>query len=59
MAVEALYRFSGEIMRIVIVEDEKDLAALLAFQLEKEGYRVLTAHDGNSEIGRASCRERV
>ena len=35
-------------MRIVIVEDEKDLAALLAFQLEKVGYRVLTAHDGSS-----------
>jgi two-component system phosphate regulon response regulator PhoB len=35
-------------MRIAIIEDEKDLAGLLAFQLEKEGYQVLTAHDGKS-----------
>ncbi len=35
-------------MRIAVIEDEKDLAALLAFQLEKEGYRVMTAHDGKS-----------
>lgn len=35
-------------MRIAVVEDEKDLAGLLAFQLEKEGYKVLTAHDGQS-----------
>ncbi len=35
-------------MRIAVVEDEKDLAGLLAFQLEKEGYRILVAHDGKS-----------
>jgi two-component system phosphate regulon response regulator PhoB len=35
-------------MRIAIIEDEKDLASLLAFQLEKEGYQVLMAHDGKS-----------
>jgi two-component system phosphate regulon response regulator PhoB len=35
-------------MRIAVIEDEKDLACLLAFQLEKEGYRALTAHDGKS-----------
>jgi two-component system, OmpR family, phosphate regulon response regulator PhoB len=35
-------------MRIAVIEDEKDLAGLLAFQLEKEGYKVLTAHDGKS-----------
>jgi two-component system phosphate regulon response regulator PhoB len=35
-------------MRIAVIEDEKDLASLLAFQLEKEGYQVLTAHDGKS-----------
>ena len=35
-------------MRITIIEDEKDLAGLLAFQLEKEGYQVLMAHDGKS-----------
>ena len=35
-------------MRIAVIEDEKDLAGLLAFQLEKEGYKVLTAYDGQS-----------
>ena len=35
-------------MRIAVIEDEKDLAGLLAFQLEKEGHKVLMAHDGKS-----------
>ena len=35
-------------MRIAVIEDERDLAGLLAFQLEKEGYKVLMAHDGKS-----------
>ncbi|HEU0264098.1 MAG TPA: response regulator transcription factor [Geobacterales bacterium] len=32
--------------RILVVEDEQDLAALLQFNLEKEGYGVTVAHDG-------------
>jgi len=31
---------------ILIIEDERDLAELLAFNLEKEGYRTVIAHDG-------------
>ncbi|HEX9078652.1 MAG TPA: response regulator transcription factor [Desulfuromonadaceae bacterium] len=31
---------------ILIIEDEKDLAELVAFNLEKEGYRALLAGDG-------------
>ena len=31
---------------ILIIEDEKDLAELLAFNLEKEGYRTVIALDG-------------
>ena len=42
-------------MRIAVIEDEKDLAALLAFQLGKEGYQVLTAHDGKSGYELVSC----
>src|SRR6266540_1926399 len=34
--------------RILIVEDEKDLAELIAFNLEKEGYRPIIALDGIS-----------
>ena len=38
-------------MRLLVVEDEKDMNHILVSKLEKEGYNV--------EIGRASCRERV
>ena len=32
--------------KVLIIEDEKDLAELLAFNLEKEGYVAICAHDG-------------
>lgn len=32
--------------RVLIIEDEKDLAELLAFNLEKEGYDATCVHDG-------------
>jgi two-component system phosphate regulon response regulator PhoB len=35
---------------IVIVEDERDLADLLAFNLQREGYRPLTALDGREGL---------
>lgn len=35
---------------ILIIEDEKDLAELVSFNLEKEGYRTLTAFDGAEGI---------
>ena len=38
---------------ILIIEDEKDLAELLAFNLEKEGYRPLIAQDGTSGLDAA------
>jgi two-component system, OmpR family, phosphate regulon response regulator PhoB len=41
--------------RILIIEDEKDLADLLAFNLEKEGFTTSCAFDGNS--GLAAARE--
>ena len=31
---------------ILVIEDEKDLAELIAFNLEKEGYRPVVALDG-------------
>ncbi|HNX27304.1 MAG TPA: response regulator [Phycisphaerae bacterium] len=33
--------------RIILVEDEKDMADLVAMQLRREHYEVMTAHDGN------------
>jgi two-component system phosphate regulon response regulator PhoB len=39
--------------RVLIVEDEKDLAELLAFNLEKEGYAATCIHDGKLGLERA------
>ena len=39
--------------RVLIVEDEKDLAELLAFNLEKEGYTTTCVHDGKLGLERA------
>ena len=41
--------------RILIVEDEKDILRLLKYNLEKEGYTVLSASDG--EAGLALARQ--
>ena len=34
------------IPRILVVEDEKEIAKILKIELEYEGYEVLMAHDG-------------
>ncbi len=33
-------------IKVLVVDDEKDIAALVAYHLEREGFRVLQAHDG-------------
>lgn len=38
--------------QIYVVEDEKDLVELLAYNLEKEGYRVLSSPDGEEALRR-------
>jgi len=38
---------------VLIIEDEKDLAELIAFHLEKEGFRPLIAADGASGLNEA------
>ena len=43
--------------RILVVEDERDIAALIAYHLTKEGYRVRTA-EGGSEALQAVSAER-
>ncbi|MEK6755236.1 MAG: response regulator, partial [Bacteroidota bacterium] len=35
---------------ILVVDDEKDILELLRYNLEKEGYRVLTAQDGKEAL---------
>jgi len=41
-------------MKVVIIEDEKDLAELLAFNLGKEGWQTLIALDGRSGFERVT-----
>lgn len=36
--------------KILVVDDEKPIADILKFNLEKEGYTVICAHDGNKAI---------
>ncbi|WP_129127054.1 response regulator [Geomonas oryzae] len=40
--------------KILIIEDEKDLAELIAFNLEREGFRAVTVHDGLTGLDQAS-----
>jgi DNA-binding response OmpR family regulator len=40
--------------KVLIIEDEKDLAELLAFNLEKEGYAATCVNDGKLGLERAS-----
>src|SRR5438552_1467387 len=39
--------------RVLIVEDEKDIVRLLKYNLEKEGYEVLSASDGEAGLSAA------
>jgi two-component system phosphate regulon response regulator PhoB len=39
--------------KVLIIEDEKDLAELLAFNLEKEGYTATCVHDGKQGLTQA------
>lgn len=39
---------------VLVIEDEKDLADLLVFNLQKEGYRSSCAYDGNTGLA-AAC----
>lgn len=37
-------------VRVLVVEDERDIAALVAYQLGREGYRVETAYSGDEAL---------
>jgi two-component system phosphate regulon response regulator PhoB len=47
---------SGSAPRVLVVEDESDIAALIAYQLTREGFRVETASNGPDAL-RAVHRE--
>ena len=38
---------------VLIVEDEKSIVDIVRFNLEKEGYAVLTAYDGETGLAMA------
>ena len=39
--------------KILVVDDEPDILEILSFNLQKEGYEVITAKDGNDAIQKA------
>jgi DNA-binding response OmpR family regulator len=43
-------KVATQMLPILIVEDDKKTAALIALYLEKEGFRTVTAHDGNQAL---------
>src|SRR5947209_15210610 len=40
-------------MRILIIEDERDLTQVLSYNLQREGYEPLVAHDGQEGLRKA------
>src|SRR5260370_5464608 len=40
-------------MRILIIEDERDLTQVLTYNLQKEGYDTTVAHDGQEGLRKA------
>ena len=43
--------------RIFIVEDERDIAEMVAFNLEKEGYKVFTAENGKDALAEIKAEQ--
>ena len=41
---------------ILIVEDEKDIVKMLDYNLKKEGYKILVAHDGEDALDEANAK---
>ena len=39
--------------KVLIADDEPDILEILSYNLEKEGYRVITAHDGDEALEKA------
>jgi len=42
---------------ILVIEDEKDIAKMLDYNLKKEGYKALTAYDGEDAIDTANAKQ--
>lgn len=46
-------RWLSVVKTVLIVEDEKPIAEIIKFNLEKEGYKVIVAHDGEEGLHKA------
>src|SRR5436853_7577790 len=46
---------------VLVVEDDEDICELISIWLQKEGYRVIVAHDGAKavEVARRECPDLV
>jgi two-component system phosphate regulon response regulator PhoB len=42
-------------LRLLLVDDDVDVASMYAMQLEAQGFHVTTAHSGTEAIGRATA----
>ena len=45
--------------KILIVDDEKNIVDIIAFNLKKEGYTVITATDGEEGVQKAMSANRI
>src|SRR5438105_1838581 len=43
-------------MRILIIEDERDLTEVLCYNLHREGYQTVVAHDGQEGLRKAQMQ---
>src|SRR5262249_3066483 len=42
--------------RVLLIEDERDLTNILSYNLEREGYEVIVAHDGQEGLRKAQTQ---
>ena len=45
--------------KILLIDDEQDILEILSYNLEKEGYQVSTASNGNEGIEKAKQISRI
>jgi two-component system OmpR family response regulator len=57
MAPETLTRADGNPVRVLVVDDEVNIAELISMALRYEGWQVATAHTGNKAVREARDRQ--
>jgi DNA-binding response OmpR family regulator len=54
MKTEIEMRAAKGLKKILVVDDEPDIVALIRYQLEMEGYQVIPAYDGLDALGKVA-----